>query len=79
MLCKLNTEELLVDFVGKFENLQSDFNKVGELHGFDTMLPVINTSKHDDYHVYYDKGLAELVGKHYELDCRLFGYSFNDR
>jgi len=37
--------ELLVDFVGKFENLQSDFDKLCEHWGFeDTEVPHVNSS-----------------------------------
>lgn len=42
--------KLLVDFVGKFENLQSDFNVVAEKLGFeDPTLPHINESKSKRY------------------------------
>lgn len=40
--------KLLVDFVGKFENLQDDFDKIAKILGFnDSKLPYINNSKED--------------------------------
>ena len=44
MLCD-EDGKLLVDFVGKFENLQTDFNKLCQHWGFeDTQIPHVNSS-----------------------------------
>ena len=76
MLCK--NGKVMVDFVGRFESLQEDFDKIGDKFEFNAALPHINVSSHKDYHDYYTMPLQRLVAKRYERDCELFGYAFDD-
>jgi len=76
--------ELLVDFVGKFETLQADFDKVCESLG----LPAIKL-KHVNkggapsrpdlgaYQNYYDDETRQCVGELYIEDIQIFGYQFD--
>lgn len=71
-------DNLIVDYVGRFENLSKDFkdicNKVGMS---DLELPSINRSKRaKSYKEYYDEETFELVEKHYKIDIDFFGYEF---
>jgi hypothetical protein len=68
--------ELLVDFVGKFESLDQDFDRVCERLGLSVDLPRRNASNHRDYREYYDAGSAELVGRVFRDDIQMFGYEF---
>lgn len=71
--------ELLVDFVGRFETLEADFQMVCERTGIESQLPIINTSQHRDYRSYFTDPLAEHVGRIYHEDIKFFGYNFDQR
>jgi chondroitin 4-sulfotransferase 11 len=69
--------ELLLDFVGRYENLQDDFNVVCEKIGRrKKKLPHKNKSKHKDYREYYCDDMAEIIGREYSTDINLFKYEF---
>jgi len=70
---------LMVDFVGKFENLQDDMRKVcSHLNLNFTLLPHLNRSSHKDYRFYYTPQTVDLISKAFREDIELFGYNFND-
>lgn len=69
---------LLVDFVGRFESLASDFAFVCRRIGVDGSLGRANTTRHRDYRNFYDDRLAEAVGRFFAADAERFGYSFDD-
>lgn len=70
--------ESLVDFIGRFETLERDFQKVAERIGLAcTRLPhKMKTKKRKTYHRYYDKKSMQLVADTYARDIQLFGYDF---
>lgn len=68
--------EKLVDFVGRFEQIETDFEKAVEQIGIDASLPHRNTTDHRDYRSYYTPETAELIGELYRADVETFGYSF---
>jgi hypothetical protein len=65
---------LIVDFIGKFENIQKDFNKVCDRLDIRTSLPHINKSKHKPYYEYFDKKTSNMIIEAYEEDYNFFGY-----
>lgn len=66
-----------MDFVGRFENLQDDFDFICEKIGVPKQkLPNKNTTKHEHYRQYYDDELIELVSKIYYEDLITFKYGF---
>jgi hypothetical protein len=70
---------LLVDYIGKFENLAEDWKTLAEKYGFDTALAHNNSTKakagtHRDYRAYYTKELTQLVYQRYKADVELLGY-----
>jgi hypothetical protein len=67
----------LMNFVGRFENLQEDFNKACEEIGIPQVsLPKVNTSKHRFYKEYYNKHTRDLIYNAFKKDIELFNYDF---
>ena len=64
-------------FIGKFENLQSDFNKICEIIGIKKeKLPLINNTNKEDYKSYYTEETKKIIQKAYKKDIEMFNYSF---
>ena len=68
--------QLLVDFAGRFESLDIDWEIASDLAGI-SYKPLAHTNKtqHRDYRQYYDAKSIELVKKHWDDEIKLFGYS----
>lgn len=71
------SEQRLVDYVGRIETLERDFEEICERVGVDVILPHKNKSKHRDYREYYDDETRELVAQHFAPDIDAFGYCFD--
>lgn len=76
-------DELVVDFVGKYENIENDWNflcerlsATKEIQFKILELPHHNKSAHSDYRTYYDDRDIEIVYNIYKKDIELFDYSF---
>ena len=72
-----NQYKIQLDFIGRFENLKEDFQKLGKLISLETNLPHLNhSSRVKNYKQQYDKELIEVVTKYYQKDLTHFGYEF---
>lgn len=66
-----------VDFLGRFESLEHDFNVVAGKLGIEASLPKLNlSSRSQDYRKYYTAELVELAQQIYADDVRLLEYTF---
>lgn len=68
---------LIVDFVGRFENLMEDFALVCHKLNITGSLGQRNRSQHRDYRSYYSDRAIELVAQGYAEDIQLFGYTYD--
>ena len=67
-----------VDFIGRFENLQADFDRVCERIGLRrTRLPHASRTDHEHYSRYFDSRAMHTVARLYAQDVEAFGYSFD--
>ena len=68
---------VIVDFVGKVENLQKDLKEICDRIGIGIMeIPYLNKSKHRPYQEYYNEKTREIVAKCSKEDIERFGYDF---
>ena len=69
---------LLVDYIGRFENINEDFDSIARRAGFpdDLELPHRTSSKHTIYQNYYTEETKKLVKERFEKDLVMFNYSF---
>tara|TARA_B100001094_G_scaffold158430_1_gene153358 strand:- start:1517 stop:2149 length:633 start_codon:yes stop_codon:yes gene_type:complete len=68
-----------VNFVGRFENFQSDFNFVCEKLKINTNFGHRNKgNRQKPYTHYYNSRTIKIVEKKYEQDIELLGYRFGD-
>lgn len=83
----ISGENLHVDFIGRFENLQQDWIKLMNLLSvkykteFNIKLPHINKSRskrwnNNHYSTYYDDETREIATELYKADLALFKYEF---
>ena len=70
--------ELLVDYVGRYESLESDFRAICDRIGIAAPLPRLNESTtQKPYQDYYTPETIELVRKAFAPDIERFGYEFD--
>jgi len=70
---------VIVDFIGRYEQLEADFAHICGRIGIATPnLPHLRrATERDDYRRYYTDDLAELVARHYQRDLAVLGYTFD--
>ncbi|MCA9072660.1 MAG: sulfotransferase family 2 domain-containing protein [Planctomycetaceae bacterium] len=71
-------EKRFTDFIGKFEQLQSDFDVVCDRLDLERQpLRKSSSSKRTNYQTYYDRDAKALVDAIYGRDAELFEYQFD--
>ncbi len=71
--------EIAVDKLGRFENLNEDFNQITLQLGIKASLPKLNNSNHRNYRDYYNDYTRKLVATHFAEDIDLFKYTFDGK
>ncbi len=68
-----------IDFIGRYENLQSDFDKIcDKLDIGRRKILHINKTNHKNYWEYYTDEIYDVVTKFYKDDIERFGYKFKE-
>ncbi len=67
---------MLVDFVGRFERLEADFQEVCQRLDRKARLPHLKGTRHD-YRELYSDDTAEIVARAFAEDLERFGYRFD--
>ncbi len=72
--------DFIVDFIGKFENIEQDWEKIAREIGAPPHLPHKNKKrkKGKNFKDYYDERTKEVIREKFGKDIEYFGYSFND-
>lgn len=70
--------ELLVDFIGRYENLNADAAALFQRLGVAATLPHINRSDHLPYSAYYTERTRDLVAERHRRDIDYFRYDFRE-
>lgn len=77
----LNILNVELDFIGRFENLNEDFEfiykSIGDIPPLLTN-DLTHRSCHEYYTEYYDDETREIVAQKYARDIEYFGYKFGD-
>jgi len=68
---------VIVDFIARFENLQSDFEAICRRLRLHASLPHLKSSGKGDYRGHYDNESIEVVRHWFQRDIALFGYQFD--
>lgn len=70
-------DKCCVDYVGRYENLQDDFNIICDNIGVArSQLKCKNSNFHHDYRCYYNSELYHIVTTKYATDLKNFDYAF---
>lgn len=73
-VCNFNYQ-LMVDFVGKFENIEQDWAAIAQKIGAPTSLKKLNAQKKFSYKGFYTDSIAKRVFELYRKDFEIFDYS----
>jgi len=72
-----DNNNFLVNFVGRYENLENDFSYICKTINVNKSLPHLNKTKHKDYRYYYNDKTMVLLYEIFKDDIELFGYTFD--
>lgn len=68
--------KVIVDFVGRYENLEGDFRTVCKRLGIEWQLAHLNRSRHAHYSTYYTDRARREVEHRFARDLEMFDYRF---
>ncbi|WP_276679543.1 sulfotransferase family 2 domain-containing protein [Thalassolituus oleivorans] len=68
--------EVALDFVGRLEDIEDDFERLCAILGKDMKLSVRNSGERSDYQSYYSAKMIDVAAMVYAEDIKIFGYVF---
>lgn len=68
--------KLIINFIGRFENLADDFQYICQKINRQVELPHVKKSGRGHYREYYDEESVEIVRACFKIDIENLGYSF---
>jgi len=75
-----SSDNVIVDFVGKFENIQADLDRIcDKIDISHVKLKKKNKTKHKPYESYYDAHSMNLIARRCWKDLKYFGYKFGPK
>ena len=77
-----NTGEIIVDFVGRFENLNEDIEKLKDVLDIKNNLKLVHANSSNwrnksDFRIFYDTELRLLVESYFKRDFDMLDYNFS--
>lgn len=73
----LNALKQPIDFIGRFENLITDWKYLQKMFPLKD-LPLLFKTEHEHYSTYYTDFMRDIVGEHFRDDVEMFNYCFKD-
>ena len=72
--------DVIVDYIGKYENLQDDWATISSRLGIDRELPQVNVNRNKTRHYteYYSRKTRNTIYERFAIDIEYFGYKFGD-
>jgi len=67
---------IMVDYIGKVENIKADAEKIFKIIGIKERLPHLNKTIHKEYQGYYSRKTKKIVEQIYKEDIKTFHYNF---
>jgi len=67
---------IVVDFVGKFENIDNDFEYIRKKLNLNEGLPHLNKTQKLCYQDQYNQETVAIIAKAFEADINFFNYTF---
>ena len=72
-----NENKLMIDFVGRFENLQEDFDLICQKINLPLQnLPHLNKTNHKHYTSFFDEKSSQIIRDKFKDDVENFNYEF---
>lgn len=71
-----NNNKILVDYLGRFENLEHDIKILSKKINREIHLEHLNFNVEKDYRLVYNSNMIEIVSKIYSNDLLVFNYKF---
>ena len=73
--------KIRIDFIGKLENIESDFDRLKIILGIDCQLKYLNKTKSENrkttiYKDFYTKNTQDIIARVYRRDIEAFNYKF---
>ncbi|KPA18984.1 Carbohydrate sulfotransferase, 8-13 [Candidatus Magnetomorum sp. HK-1] len=71
-----NDGEIILDFIGRFENYNNDIKKISSQLGVELDVLNFNKSEHEHYRNYYTEKTKKIVEDRFMNDIKCFNYHF---